>query len=329
MKISVIKSANEVVIGSLQITNQKLAKLMITLNDVKNNLKKRRHTHWVRVSFEGMGSIELGDEPMCIGDYDEYPISPDTRMLVPIETISENHRQYVCSTLNTPILLQNKTLTEKEEIIIVYTEVINEEACKNVVNEMLLEAMKKCLFGYQMKVYNDYAGEGVDKALFDKRIQQILNILPELEELIKQQSKDETVEMVVQKVVKEQEEMKWDEESVLPYTKDEEEEIEIPQEETKNETIDNTMCLYENRDDIDSELKGYKDINSTIAACEVTEEEMDLIFGCHTFEENNLFIKEDETIEELNKIIYEDIEEEMEEIKWVKLSLQGNNNKAD
>ena len=66
MRISVIKSANEVNIGPLQITNEKIAKMLITLNDMKNNLKKRRYTHWVKVGFQGLGSIELGDEPVCI-----------------------------------------------------------------------------------------------------------------------------------------------------------------------------------------------------------------------------------------------------------------------
>lgn len=194
MRISVIKSANEVAIGSLQITNKKLAKLMIRMNDMKNNLRKRRQTHWVKVSFEGMGSVELGDEPICIGDYDEYPLAPEIKVIIPIEELEKTHKQYVCSTLNTPILLQNKTLTNNEEIIIIYTEILSDKGSNSAVNEMLLNAMKKCLFEYQMKVYSDYCNEPMDRQIFDKRIQQILNILPDLELLMANQSGSQQIE---------------------------------------------------------------------------------------------------------------------------------------
>lgn len=198
MKISVIKSANEVVIGSWQITNEKLAKLMITINDAKNNLKKRRYTHWVKVSFNGVGSIELGDEPMCIGDYDEYPISPDTKVIIPIEDGGECHKQYVCSQLNTLRVLQHKTLTENEEIIMVYTEILDEQESRAGINEMLLNAMKKCLFEYQMKAYTDYANEPMDKACFNQRIEQISNILPDLEALLIREGEEEEAQEEIQ-----------------------------------------------------------------------------------------------------------------------------------
>lgn len=190
MKISIVKSANKVMIGSWQVTNQKLAQFMITLNDAKNNLKKRRYTHWVKVSFEGVGSIELGDEPMYIGDYDEYPISTELRMIIPVEDMEIPHKQYICSTLNTAVLFQNKTLTENEEIILVYTEIIHDRNNSRAINKMLLDRMKKILFEYQMKAYSDYENQGMDKTIFEKRVQQIFNILPDLEALIEEGDKD-------------------------------------------------------------------------------------------------------------------------------------------
>lgn len=188
MKISIIKSANEVVIGSKQVTNDKLARLIIGANDIKNNLKQKRHTHWVKVSFKGEGTIELGDETVYIGDYDEYPISPDTKMIVPVENTDKGNNQYVCSKLSVVTLLQNKALIEDEEIIIVYTRLENEEVASNKINTMLLQAMKKCLFQYQMKAYKDYEGEEINTVLFNERVEQIANILPVLETLIEQQT---------------------------------------------------------------------------------------------------------------------------------------------
>lgn len=188
MKISVIKSENEVIIGSKQVTNDKLARLIIRVNDIKNNLKQKRHTHWVKVSFKEEGTIELGDETMYIGDYDEYPISPDTKMIVPVEDTEVVSTQYVCSKLNAVTLLQNKTLTEDEEIIIVYTRLESEQVESDQVNTMILQTMKKCLFQYQIKAYNDYEGEKLNTVLFDKRVEQIANILPALEILITQQT---------------------------------------------------------------------------------------------------------------------------------------------
>ena len=56
------------------------------------------------------------------------------------------------------------------------------------VNTMILQTMKKCLFQYQIKAYNDYEGEKLNTVLFDKRVEQIANILPALEILITQQT---------------------------------------------------------------------------------------------------------------------------------------------
>ncbi len=187
MNISVTKSANEVAIGSLQITNKNLAKLVIRINDIKNNLKKRRHAHWVKVSFKGTGSIELGDEPMCIGDYDEYSLAPEIKVIIPIEQTGGAQKQYICNTLNTPILFQNKSLTKNEKIIILYTKILSDTDNGKVINKMLLSAMKKCLFEYQMKAYSDYSKEPMDRQVFEKRIQQIINILPKLDVLIASQ----------------------------------------------------------------------------------------------------------------------------------------------
>ena len=187
MNISVTKSANEVAIGSLQITNKNLAKLVIRMNDIKNNLKKRRHAHWVKVSFEGKGSIELGDEPMCIGDYDEYSLVPEIKVIVPIDQTGGPYKQYICNTLDTPILFQNKSLTKNEEIIILYTKILSDTDNGKAINKMLLSAMKKCLFEYQMKAYSDYSKEPMDRQVFEKRIQQIINILPKLDVLMASQ----------------------------------------------------------------------------------------------------------------------------------------------
>ena len=332
MRISVIKSTNEVVIGSMQITNEKLAKFMITLNDIKNNLKKRRYTHWVRVSFDGLGTIEMGDEPMCIGDYDEYQIAPDTKVIIPVEDTGNAHKQYICSTLNTATLLQNKTLTENEAIIIVYTEILNEESNRSRINEMLLNAMKKCLFEYQMKVYTDYEGEEINKALLDKRINQILNILPDLERLIDQESKN-----LINKSQNEDEIfMHWEQ---TKYELDSEEEkgadeieklqaddviqeIDTQQEniyfnndntESSDELEANTVSSNEQNQLSNSKFNGYIEITKEEKAEKIVELNDDIL---------------KEEIEEVKEVIPEN-DGSMEEVKWVKIDLKGNNKHID
>lgn len=197
MKVSIIKSANEVVLGSWQITNQKLARFMMTINDIKNNLKKRRYTYWVKVSFEGEGIIEVGSEPMCIGDYDEYTLSSEMKVIIPVGDVEEAHKQYICSHLNVLTTIQSKTLSENEEIIIAYTEIIEEENKEDIITKQLLKHMKDCLFKYQMQAYMDYSNEPMDREVFDKRVSQILNILPQLDQFLIEEDTDELEQEIV------------------------------------------------------------------------------------------------------------------------------------
>lgn len=308
MRISVIKSANEVVIGSLQITNQKLAKFMITLNDIKNNLKRRRHTHWVKVSFEGLGSIEMGDEPMCIGDYDEYPIAPDTKVIIPIEDTGNAHKQYICSTLNTATLLQNKTLTENEEIIIVYTEIVDEESSHLAVNKMLLNAMKKCLFEYQMKVYIDYEGKALDKTLLDKRINQILNILPDLDRLIEQESND----LVSKSQDKNESVTLWEQATYEAEDVHENHKVEETEKDQIKQSKEYTLEAIQNKineekDEETTSISNYIDISSDKNGENASE----------TLEDSS----SDSSSEDI--IYQENIEDQ---VKWVKIDLKGKNN---
>ena len=338
MKISVIKSANEVNIGPLQITNEKIAKMLITLNDMKNNLKKRRYTHWVKVGFQGLGSIELGDEPVCIGDYDEYPIAPDTKVIIPIGEDKE-HKQYVCSTLNIPILLQNKTLTENEEIIIVYTEELNENSSRSAVNEMLLHAMKKCLFEYQMKAYNDYQGVGINRELLDKRINQILNILPDLERLITQEKDkhEQSVEAydeyegtnsIADRTVEEITEYYEENAFVQHNTVEVETSVDHATENIKDEE---TMDQIE--DDLDEEI-GIKDLidedkdddlEDIEELDEVETEEMKVTEEV-TAVENSEVAKETEKSEVVKniKVSKENFVIDEEPVRWVKIDMKGN-----
>ncbi len=286
MNISVTKSANEVAIGSLQITNKNLAKLVIRMNDIKNNLKKRRHAHWVKVSFEGTGSIELGDEPMCIGDYDEYSLAPEIKVIIPIEQTGRTHKQYICNTLDTPILFQNKSLTKNEEIIILYTKILSDTDNGKVINKMLLSAMKKCLFEYQMKAYSDYSKEPMDRQVFEKRIQQIINILPELDVLMA--SQHEGVET-------ENESIQNDEENLA------EDLYEVMNEEIEEDIVED---LYEAIDqEIEEDLKDYLH--------QVMNKEIEEILEEDIYETINEDIEEH--LEDLYEVINEENEENIEE----------------
>lgn len=324
MRISVIKSANEVNIGPLQITNEKIAKMLITLNDMKNNLKKRRYTHWVKVGFQGLGSIELGDEPVCIGDYDEYPIAPDTKVIIPIGEEDKQHKQYVCSTLNTPILLQNKTLTENEEIIIVYTEELNENSSRSAVNEMLLHAMKKCLFEYQMKAYNDYQGVGMNREVLDRRINQILNILPDLERLItqeknkhelaieaheEQRDEEETVDRVVEEITEYYEENAFVQSDEVEMTVDNS--IENIKDEEMDDQLESNLD-EERNDDLD-------DIEEVEAQEIEVAEEVEAIEGIEGITE----VEKSEGVKNI-KVSKENFVIDDEPVRWVKIDMKGN-----
>lgn len=324
MRISVIKSANEVNIGPLQITNEKIAKMLITLNDMKNNLKKRRYTHWVKVGFQGLGSIELGDEPVCIGDYDEYPIAPDTKVIIPIGEEDKQHKQYVCSTLNTPILLQNKTLTENEEIIIVYTEELNENSSRSAVNEMLLNAMKKCLFEYQMKAYNDYQGVGMNREVLDRRINQILNILPDLERLItqeknkhelaveaheEQRDEEETVDRVVEEITEYYEENAFVQSDEVEMTVDNS--IENIKDEEVGDQLESN--LDEERDDDLDDIEEVEAQEIEIA------EEVEATEGIEGITE----VEKSEGVKNI-KVSKENFVIDDEPVRWVKIDMKGN-----
>ena len=326
MNISVTKSANEVAIGSLQITNKNLAKLVIRMNDIKNNLKKRRHAHWVKVSFEGTGSIELGDEPMCIGDYDEYSLVPEIKVIVPIDQTGGPYKQYICNTLDTPILFQNKSLTKNEEIIILYTKILSDTDNGKAINKMLLSAMKKCLFEYQMKAYSDYSKEPMDRQVFEKRIQQIINILPKLDVLMA--SQHEGIEAEGEPIQYEKENLAED----LYETMNEEFEEDIAEDlyeainEELKEDIEEDLHEAVNQG-IEVELIGnYKEVlkeSDKVVYTHISQlkdEQVGLLNGNQGDKPSDLRI--DRNIkEDLINIMKCDTEQVNQDVKWIKINL--------